>query len=101
EPRDAQTQFSSEKFPTVSKTLPILEYLIERWDNFARLPKFAKIAYAIRKGLEKIQKWYNKTDDSNMYFICLGLEPSIKLEYCKAKWDEDDYEKGLTSFKKV
>ncbi|KAG6912098.1 hypothetical protein DXG01_000658, partial [Tephrocybe rancida] len=72
EPRDAQAQFSSEKFPTVSKALPILKYLIERWDNFARLAKFEKIAHAIQKGLEKIQKWYNKTDDSNMYFICLG-----------------------------
>ncbi|KAG6912234.1 hypothetical protein DXG01_016106, partial [Tephrocybe rancida] len=70
-------------------------------DNFARLAKFEKIAHAIQKGLEKIQKWYNKTDDSNMYFICLGLEPSIKLEYCKAKWDNDDYDKGLASFKKV
>ncbi|KAG6905961.1 hypothetical protein DXG01_016674 [Tephrocybe rancida] len=56
----------------VLEVLPILEHLIKQWDNFVRLAKFEKIAHAIQKGLEKIQKWYNKTDDSNMYFICLG-----------------------------
>ncbi|GLB42145.1 putative hAT family C-terminal dimerisation region [Lyophyllum shimeji] len=98
EPRDAQAQFSSETMPTVARTLPILECLQERWENFADLFKFARVKAAIMKGLEKIRKWYTKTDDSDMYFICLALDPSIKVEYCKNKWDKKYFDAGMKSF---
>ncbi|KAG6805689.1 hypothetical protein H0H92_014366, partial [Tricholoma furcatifolium] len=85
----------------MSKALPLLERLIETWTTFVKLPKFARVAGALKKGLEKLQKWYNKTDESDTYFICLALEPSVKLEYCKMKWDTELYDDGVNSFKKV
>lgn len=74
-------------------------------------PKYAPVWAGIKKGLEKIRKWYKSTDDSDMYFISLGLRsaplfylslltlssalhPGIKLEYCKTNWDEDYYQNG-------
>ena len=75
--------------------------------------------HGIEKGLEKLRKWYMATDQSNMYFICLGkphllpsfilgsnvvcqaLEPSIKLEYAKQKWEKDAYDGGVAAFEKV
>ncbi|RDB19397.1 hypothetical protein Hypma_013487 [Hypsizygus marmoreus] len=101
EPREAQSCFSSETVPTVGKTLPILECLQERWTTFASLPKFAPVKDAIEKGLKKLRKWYKATDATDMYFICLALDPSIKLEYCKNKWDQRHYDAGRKSLEKT
>ena len=35
-------------------------------------PKFAEISVAINAGMKNLDKWYNKIDDTNVYFICLG-----------------------------
>ncbi len=44
-------------------------------------PKFAKISFAIEAGLEKLRKWYKAVDDSDMYFICLGVYTVYSQEY--------------------
>ena len=81
-----------------------------------RTPKFEKVEHGIMKGLEKLQKWYMATDQSDMFFICLGklkhifgvilllisslaLEPTIKVEYAKQKWDEFSYNQGMAALK--
>ena len=53
-------------------TIRILEFLQENWQNLANCPEFSEIADAIRAGLENLGKWYQKTDDTNAYFVCLG-----------------------------
>jgi hypothetical protein len=35
--------------------------------------KFIDIADAIHAGIENLNKWYRKTDDTDAYFICLGM----------------------------
>jgi len=35
-------------------------------------PEFDKLTDAIHGGLDNIRKWYQKIDDSDAYFICLG-----------------------------
>jgi len=72
EPAAALQSFSSSRDPTVWRTIPILEYLQESWESKARLPKFKEIEPAIRAGLDNLGKWYCKTDETDMYFICLG-----------------------------
>lgn len=71
---------------------------------------------AIKKGLEKLQKWYMRIDESDTYFICLGmhysplwhhliyflaLHPSIKLDYCKMNWDKDFFKAGSDALEKM
>ena len=34
--------------------------------------RFAEVAPAIRAGLDNLEKWYCKTDETDAYFICLG-----------------------------
>jgi hypothetical protein len=34
--------------------------------------KFSPVKDAIKKGLEKLNKWYKSLDKSDSYFICLG-----------------------------
>jgi hypothetical protein len=72
EPAAALQSFSSSRDPTVWRTIPILEYLQESWESKARLPKFKEIEPAIRAGLDNLGKWYCKTDETDVYFICLG-----------------------------
>jgi len=38
----------------------------------ADMPKFAELKDAIHSGLENMNKWYQKTEDTDVYFICLG-----------------------------
>ena len=73
----AQASFSSETEPTVWKTIPILELLQERWETMLKVERFAPVSDAIEKGLEKLRKWYKKIDESDTYFICLGMHFSI------------------------
>ena len=54
-------------------TIPVCEFLLQSWENMVELPKFSKIKQAISKGLEIIDKWYCKVNDTDAFFICLGI----------------------------
>jgi len=73
EPSNAQQTLSATSEPTVWRTIPILEFLQERWGDMAASPKFMDISSSITAGLENLRKWYGKTDDTDAYFICLGM----------------------------
>jgi hypothetical protein len=72
EPASAKQSFSSACDPTVWRTIPVLEFLLQSWENMAGLSKFSKVEPAIQKGLKNIDKWYRKVNDTDAYFICLG-----------------------------
>ena len=73
EPANAQQSFSATCEPTVWRTIPVLEYLQETWQNMARSSKFDSLTWAIDAGLDNLCKWYRKVDDTDVYFICLGM----------------------------
>jgi len=56
----------------VWRTIPTLECLQQNWETLAKTPKFALVKKGIEKGLEKLHKWYMATDQTDIYFICLG-----------------------------
>ena len=72
EPATAKQTFSSAREPTVWRTIPVLEFLLQSWENMAELPKFSEVEHAIHKGIENIDKWYRKVNDTDAFFICLG-----------------------------
>ncbi|GBC14683.1 hypothetical protein GLOIN_2v1430460 [Rhizophagus irregularis DAOM 181602=DAOM 197198] len=42
---------------------------------------------AVKAGLEKLEIYYEKTDDTTMYTIATVLDPQFKLGYCEDnKW---------------
>ena len=53
--------------------IPVLEYLQESWGNMANHLKFAEVEGLLHKGIENLEKWYHKVNDTYAYFICLGL----------------------------
>jgi hypothetical protein len=81
EPAKIQQSFSSAKFPTVWRTLPLLEFLQQSWRNMAAIDRFADMKDSINCGLENLEKWYRKTNDTDVYFICLGTTTSFTLNY--------------------
>lgn len=97
----AQANFSSETLPTVWKTIPILELLQTQWETMLEHPKFLPVYPGIIKGLERLKKWYRRTNDTDAYFVNLALHPAWKLEYVKATWDDDAYEKGVKALEKL
>ncbi|KAF8812739.1 hypothetical protein BYT27DRAFT_7207572 [Phlegmacium glaucopus] len=101
EPHGAQASFSSETQSVAWKTIPILELLQTLWEIMYDTPKFLPVADALKCGLEKLCKWYKTIDESDTYFICLALHPSIKLEYCMDKWDKSYYDAGYSALEHV
>ncbi|KAG2073688.1 hypothetical protein BDR04DRAFT_1010387 [Suillus decipiens] len=35
--------------------------------------QFSSITYTLEAGLKNLKKWSQKTDDTDVYFICLGM----------------------------
>ncbi|KIK32073.1 hypothetical protein CY34DRAFT_102284, partial [Suillus luteus UH-Slu-Lm8-n1] len=62
---------------------------------------FSLTITSIEAGVNNLQKWYHKTDDTSVYFICLALDPNYKVAYAKVKWDPDHFDEGMTRFNKV
>ena len=75
EPASTKQTFSSSKEPSAFRTIPVLEYLKESWGNMANHPKFSEVENSIHKGIENLDKWYNKVNDTDAYFICLRMYP--------------------------
>ncbi|KAF8803882.1 hypothetical protein BYT27DRAFT_7214452 [Phlegmacium glaucopus] len=50
------------------------------------------VKLAIEKGLAKLNKWYKAIDETDVYFICLALDPHFKLAYVKHNWDSQYYD---------
>lgn len=71
---------------------------------------------SINVGLENLEKWYGKTDDTDVYFVCLGkrtslrrphihgvlaLDPNFKTAYAEESWNSVAFEEGMTKFESV
>ncbi|KAI0706219.1 hypothetical protein BC835DRAFT_1260465, partial [Cytidiella melzeri] len=73
------------------------DYLLTRqeWELIDLIAKFAPVKDALEAGLAKLQKWHCAMGCSNIYFICLVLDPKIKTAYTSNKWDPDQHAKGM------
>ncbi|KIK36504.1 hypothetical protein CY34DRAFT_94238, partial [Suillus luteus UH-Slu-Lm8-n1] len=77
------------------------EVLQKSWENMAALPQFSPVHDALQKGLANVAKWYDKTKDTGTYFICLTLDPNVKLAYAEHQWDKESFDIGLKSFEQI
>lgn len=67
----------------------------------AALPRFSQVRDAILKGLNNVAKWYDKTKATNAYFICLALDPNVKVAYSEHQWDTESFKIGLKDLEQV
>jgi hypothetical protein len=86
EPAAAHQSFSSESVPTLSRTIPILEFLIEKWSKMAEHPDFVEMKEPIQAGIENLHKWYWKVDKSDAAFIALGNVQSNAIYLIIKTW---------------
>ncbi|KAJ7861151.1 hypothetical protein B0H13DRAFT_2355218 [Mycena leptocephala] len=79
----------------------LLEALAATWGNMAATEKFEDMRDSINAGLENLEKWYGKTDDTDVYFICLALDPNIKTAYAEESWNSFAFSEGLERLEAV
>ncbi|KAM6498413.1 Ribonuclease H-like domain containing protein [Amanita muscaria] len=82
-------ELSANKTATCHKVFPLLEILQSRWETLCKDDAYAPVKHALEAGLKNMQKWYRKTDDTSIYFISHVLDPTRKLRYIEAAWEEE------------
>ncbi|KAG2739633.1 hypothetical protein P692DRAFT_20755144, partial [Suillus brevipes Sb2] len=75
--------------------------LANTWQTMAGNPEYAPIKAAIKKGLNNVEKYYQKANDSDIYFICLVLDPNYKLAYVESRWTEAKVTSGRARLQAV
>ena len=71
--------------PTCHKVFLLLEKIQMEWEDLCDNPQYHPVQEAIQAGLDIMEKWYQKTDDTSIYFvshgnvdICLPLLTTLK-----------------------
>jgi hypothetical protein len=101
EPALCCQSFSHATRPTAYRAFPVLESMQHKWERMVKNPKYEQIAPALKTGLENLCKWYRALDDTNIYFICLVLDPRLKMAYFQTHWEEKYLDDGKESLEKV
>lgn len=79
----------------------MLECLADRWRSMADDLQYLPITDAIKAGLKNVDKYFKKTSQSDIYFICLVLDPNYKLAYVEGRWDFGDVADGRAHLEAV
>ncbi|CAB5217264.1 unnamed protein product, partial [Rhizophagus irregularis] len=81
---------SSAKYPMLSSAIPIYNYLMDGLETYCEnFDSSGDMVIAVKAGLEKLEIYYEKTDDTTMYTIATVLDPRFKLGYYEDnKWKQ-------------
>jgi hypothetical protein len=64
---------SSAKYPMLSSVVPLYNYLIDELEDYCEShDSSSDIVIATKAGIEKLERYYVKTDDTNMYTVATG-----------------------------
>jgi hypothetical protein len=74
EARKAQGDFSSDKYPTLWKAIPVLERVIKRWTTMSTTPRFTIVREGIEAAIQKLVKYYRHVENNVLYFAAMGKE---------------------------
>ncbi|RDX49213.1 hypothetical protein OH76DRAFT_1303074, partial [Lentinus brumalis] len=89
---------SSTRVSTLHQVIPALETLASRWEAKAADPTYVLFHDALKAGLEKINKYYEKLDDAWAYVNSHLTHPYFKLDYIKQQWGgEDEYQEAVAN----
>ena len=93
--------FSHGTWPTVYHSFPVIESMQQRWESMAKAPKYAYIAPTLNASLNDLWKWYWTLDKSSIYFICLILDPHVKMANFQKHWEVKHFEVGKEALQKL
>ena len=73
---------SSAKYPMLSSVVPLYNYIIDGLEDYCDKPDSSKdIVIAVKAGIKKLDRYYNKTDDTTMYTVATGKLNIYKFTY--------------------
>ncbi|KAG2124354.1 hypothetical protein DEU56DRAFT_744665, partial [Suillus clintonianus] len=87
-PHAAQELLASERTPTLSMALPAYELLLTKWTELKGT--IWELAHYIGIGLDKLTNYICQGRKTRIYALAMIINPSLKLEWMKAHWDEND-----------
>ncbi|KAF8460964.1 hypothetical protein DFH94DRAFT_641038 [Russula ochroleuca] len=99
EPAASCQVFSHATRPSIFCAFPVIEFMQQKWETMAGDPMYSQIAPALEAGLANLHKWYRALDESSVYFICLILDPRIKLVYFQKHWEQRYLDAGMQTLK--
>jgi hypothetical protein len=70
---DIHGDLSGSKTMTIHKVFPLIEKVQSDWESHCDEPGFALVKCALDAGLKNMNKWYQKVDDTSIYFISHGM----------------------------
>jgi len=72
---------SSAKYPLLSSVVPIYNYLIDELEEYCdNYDSSSEIVIAVKAGIDKLERYYAKTDDTAMYTVATG-KLNIKIKF--------------------
>ncbi|KAH8088945.1 hypothetical protein BXZ70DRAFT_865985, partial [Cristinia sonorae] len=85
------TLFFSHSTPNLAQVIPAMDEIDETLATLATSPELDKsIRVAVALSKQHLNKYYEKTDMSEVYRIAMILHPGHKLSYFKeANWEAD------------
>ncbi|KAG1731187.1 uncharacterized protein EDB91DRAFT_1058878, partial [Suillus paluster] len=87
-PHAAQELLASERTPTLSMALPAYELLLTKWTELKGT--IWELAHYIGIGLDKLTNYIHQGRKTRIYALAMIINPSLKLEWMKAHWGEND-----------
>ena len=71
--------FSTTNRPSLSHSIPVLEFLLQSWEELHDTPEYESLSGHLQAGLDNLGKWYRHTDESDAYFITMGNVSSFLI----------------------
>ncbi|CAI2184205.1 19996_t:CDS:2, partial [Funneliformis geosporum] len=92
----ATKHMSQSQYITLSSSIPIYNVLLDHLEKLLDVKSnnychYSEIRTAVKKGYEKLKKYYIKTDKSYVYPVATILDPRIKLKYYQTQEWEQEY----------
>jgi hypothetical protein len=66
----------SDKHPSLAYVTPALEHIYQKWNEHLdakKWPRFQRFVPALTAGFDMIEKYYNKTEQTDAYILAQGM----------------------------
>lgn len=84
------------RYPTLNRAIRAYNVILDELEDFQEKPTTPRILkHAAKQAMEKMQIYYRRTDDTNLYAIATAMDPRLKYQYWKdEEWEEEFQEEA-------
>jgi hypothetical protein len=88
--KDATVFFSQASVSNITHVIPTIDRIDAMLSESSTKPLAPAVKYGLSFARRVLNKYYSKTDDSNVYRITMILHPQMKLKYFQRnKWSQE------------